>query len=394
MSENLDLVKRYPWLPSLKDCYPRIAIKGPMEFIDEVFSNDNDNDLGSRILEFFKAAIDNLEEFSYYMDDETNIHFYILIRIILSILNRIQITNRVAELYSKTAYRKLNKELNNASNLYRIYKDLKLDFIYKEEPIIYKKIKLKDQELFEKTNFRIHFIDYLQLAANLKDDHRKLTNNPITDGYVFIQPKNLNRLIQEFVRKKILTLMQIEEHKESLLKNKVFANIYKTIENIWEVKKEKYQQIEISNINGKSQRDYFPPCIREIFKKAEEGQNLIHIERLFIVWFLNALKFPEEEIINIFSTLPDFDRDKTTYQVRYAMRKGYTPYSCESVKSYDLCYAKIYNDDICLKGYYSRTQDKQMELTQPLRYVGIKQFRQSKKPKSSNNKPQENDERS
>jgi DNA primase large subunit len=388
MSEISDLVKRYPWLPSLKDCFPKIASKDPVDFIDEIFSDDNYNDLDERILEFFKSAFDRIEEFSYYMDDETNIHFYILIKILISLLNNKQITNRIAELYSKTAYRRMNKELNNYSNLHNIYLDLKLDVIYNVNPIIYKRIKIKEQELKEKTNFKIHFVDYLRLAANLKDDHRKLINNPISDGYVLIQPESLNRLIQELIRKKILTSILIEAQKERLLKNKTFKNIYERIENIWEKEKDNYQQIEISYTNGKTQKEDFPPCIQEIMNKAGESQNLIHIERLFIVWFLNALKYPEEEIINIFSALPDFDREKTTYQVRYAMRKGYTPYSCESLKSYNLCYAKAYDDDICLKGYYSRTQEKQMELTQPLRYIGIKQYRQSKKSKTPNKVPQ------
>ena len=118
MSDISDLVKRYPWLPSLKDCYPRIATKEPIEFIDEIFSTDNYNDLDERILEFFKAAFNRIEEFSYYMDDETNIHFYILIRILLSLLNRRQITNRIAELYSKKANERLNNEINNEFNLF------------------------------------------------------------------------------------------------------------------------------------------------------------------------------------------------------------------------------------------------------------------------------------
>ncbi|MFX1531610.1 MAG: hypothetical protein ACFFBC_10900 [Promethearchaeota archaeon] len=385
MSEISDLVKRYPWLPSLKDYYPKIASKGAIEFIDEFFSDESYNDLDERILEFFKSALDRIEEFSYYMDEEANIHFYILIRILISLLDNKQITNRIAELYSKIAYRRMKKELNNNSNLLQIYLDLKLDVIYDEDPIIYKRIKIKDQELNEKTNFKIHFIDYLRLAANLKDDYRKLINNPISNGYVFIQPESLNRLIQELVRNKILTSFQIKTEKENLLKNKRLKNIYERIENIWEKEKDNYQQIEISYTNGKTQKEDFPPCIREILKKAGESQNLIHIERLFIVWFLNALKFPEEEIINIFSTLPDFDREKTTYQVRYAMKKGYTPYSCESIKSYDLCFAKKYKDDICIKGYYSRTQEKQMELSQPLNYTRIKQYRKSRELKTSNN---------
>ena len=307
------------------------------------------------------------------------------------LLNNKQITNRVAELYSKTAYRRLNKELNDDSILRKIYSNLNLEVIHDDNPTIYKKIKIKELELHEKTNFKIHFLDYLKLAVNLKDDYRKLINNPLRKGYVYIKPERLNRLIQEIVREKISTLIQIE-NREEILKNEVFKAVFEAIEKIWEEKKTEHElKIDYSTLEGKEQKEFFPPCIIKIIEKAEEGQNLIHIERLFLVWFLIDQKYPEEEIINYFSALPDFDRDKTTYQVRYAMRKGYKPYSCESLKSYDLCYAK--DDEICLEGYYSRTQEKQMEIYKPTRYVDVKKFRLSKKVEDNNIDSKNNNER-
>ena len=140
MSGIFDLVKRYPWLPSLKECYPKKGSKGPIDFINEIFSSDNNDKIKERILEFFKAAFNKIEDFSFYMDDETNIDFYIGIKIFLSILNNKLIANRIAELYSKITFKSLNKEINNEFNLYYIYKDLNLDVVYSEEPEIYKKI--------------------------------------------------------------------------------------------------------------------------------------------------------------------------------------------------------------------------------------------------------------
>jgi DNA primase large subunit len=385
MSGILDLVKRYPWLPSLKECYPEKALKGPIDFINDVFSSDNINIIKERILEFFKGAFNKIEDFSFYMDDETNIDFYIIIKIFLSILNNKQIANRIAELYSKITYKSLNKEKNNEFNLYSIYNDLNLDIVYSEEPVIYKKIKVKDQDLNLKTKFKIHYVDYLKLASNLRDNYRKLVNNSLSNGYVFIHPDNLNRLIQEYVRMKLLALITLDDIKTQLLKNQVFKELITVIQESWEDLKEELEiPIEFEYSNGKDITTDFPPCIQEIFSKVKEGQNLIHTERLFIVWFLIALKFPEEKIINIFSALPDFDRDKTGYQVRYAIRKKYTPYSCKSLKSYNLCMDKKYKDEICLKGYYSRTQDKQKELSSPLSYIKIKQYRSSYQPQTKN----------
>ena len=58
MSEIFDLVKRYPWLPSLKKCYPNKASIAPAEFVKKALSNENANKLEERVLEFFSAAFE------------------------------------------------------------------------------------------------------------------------------------------------------------------------------------------------------------------------------------------------------------------------------------------------------------------------------------------------
>jgi len=119
-------------------------------------------------------------------------------------------------------------------------------------------------------------------------------------------------------------------------------------------------------------------CVIEILKKAEEGQNLVHHERLFIVWFLLALEYPVENVVDIFSTLPDFDREKTTYQVEYAKRKNYTPYQCSTLKSLGLCMADKYKDELCKDGYGSKEPTERKKLKHPLSYIRIKQYRSGK----------------
>ncbi|MHA2130572.1 MAG: hypothetical protein ACW99L_11410 [Promethearchaeota archaeon] len=395
MSDIFDLVKRYPWLPSLKKYYSTIASKDPIDFITDIFTSDNSTDLFERTLEFFQSALANIEDFSVFMDDEINIHFYLLLRILSYILNNKQIANRIAELYSKIVYKRLNKERD--FNLHYIYQDLNLNVDYQQEPVIYRKTVIKDQQEFQKTSFKIHFIDYLKLSTKLRDQSRKLVNNSLSNGYVYLQPKNINRLIQEHVRARFQFQNskndnELKSFKDKLLENQDFEHLLNKIQGIWKSRKEDFEYtFEIKFNKDKDSKDSFPPCIQEILSKVKEGQNLVHTERLYIVWFLIALEYPEEEIINIFSALPDFNRDKTGYQVRYAIRKGYTPYSCKSLKSYNICMPKKYKDEICLKGYYSRTQEKQIELSRPLSYIKIKQFRTSRKSENINIPQKENE---
>ncbi len=389
MSDIYDLVKRYPWLPSLKTSYSDIASKNPLDFINEIFSSDKSNDIKRRVLTIFNDAFSNIEQLSEYELDENNIYVYLILKIILYIINNKILSNRIANIYSKTTYNELNKE--NEYNLYYIYQDLNLEVFYEEQPIIYKKFVVKEQQEIFKTNFKISYLDYLKLASNLKDEYRKLVNNAVLQGYVYIKPENINRLLQEHVRMKFLTQnneisTELDKFKEKLFEIQEFKALYDTITAIWESKKEEFEYtIDITFKEGKDISETFPPCIKEILSKAQEGQNLIHTERLFILWFLNSLKYPEDKIINVFSTLPDFDREQTAYQVKYAMKKGYTPYSCKSLKSYNLCFAKEYKDVLCLEGYFSRLQDVQKGISHPLKYIEVKQYRDSKKLKKTKN---------
>ncbi|MFW9819152.1 MAG: hypothetical protein ACFFE5_06040, partial [Candidatus Thorarchaeota archaeon] len=205
MSNTFDLLNKYPWLPSLKSYYSEIASKEAFEFVSEAFSNEFSKELKDRIMSLFSAAFENLENISTYKTDNLNIYTYLLLKILLYALNNHMITNRLANLYSKITYDQLINEKND-SPIYDICENLGLKIRYYDPPITYGKIIIKregeNQDL--KTNFTIHFTDYLKLASNLRDEYRKLVHNPLSGGYVFIQKRGLVRLIQEYVRSKLL----------------------------------------------------------------------------------------------------------------------------------------------------------------------------------------------
>jgi DNA primase large subunit len=395
LSIPIELIYHYPWLPSLKEFFSDIASKPPSEFISTIFSETFSEGIQERIIHIFKAAFDNLEDVPYYKLDKVNIYMYLMLKILLFILDNKIITNKIANLYSKMNYNDLIQE--NDYNIFSICENLKLDLLYNMEPMEYGANIFKDQQEILKTNFRIHYADYLKLASKLRDEYRKLVNNALSKGYVFIQKRRLIRLIQEYIRDKI----EVEENKASLnsFKNDLlnipeFKELYENILNQWELKREEFEYpFEIGFKEGSDVSNSFPPCVNEILSKAKEGQNLIHIERLFLVFFLHALNYPVDKIIDIFATMPDFNREKTAYQVNFAKKKGYTPHKCTTLKSLNLCMATKYKDDICLNGYYSRKADVQKKITHPLFYVQLKQFRASKIENFTKNQLKKKNER-
>ncbi|MHA1148817.1 MAG: hypothetical protein ACTSR8_11315 [Promethearchaeota archaeon] len=376
MSVSHDLIHRYPWLPSTKTYYSNIAeIKLP-KFLSKTFSKFPKEKIHERILTIFESAFNNQEEISDYKSDELNVYLYLLIKLLLFALNDLSLINRIANVYSKQNYRLLKNE--NDYNFYQVCMDLNLHIEYNENEWEISSYIIKGMYQKITTHFRIHYIDFLKLARRLRDDFRKLVNNPLQNGYVFIEKKRLARFLQEYAREKLLTTYPDNDSEsiKNLLNVEGFKEIYEIIKEKWKDKKKNYTyELDFEYSEGKDHSKSFPPCVKEILKTAQEGQNLNHNARLFIVWFLIALKYPVERIVNIFSTMPDFDREKTRYQVEFAKKKEYIPYSCDSLKSYDLCFATQYKDTLCTEGFFSKKYDEKRKIKHPLAYFRVQTWR-------------------
>ncbi len=377
-----DLIYRYPWLPSLEMYYPEFENLNPIEFISSIFSKNLGEEIYRRVLSIIENAFANNEAVEYYKTDEINVYLYLILKIMLYSLDDKVISNRVANLYSKINYDLLFNE--NDYNLYSICQDLNINLQYNSEPWVFKKNATKSQVEMVTTHFRIHFLDYLDLAIHLKDNTRKLVNNALSEGFVYIREKQLARLLQEHVRQKILGQAKrngenLQNFKDKAFNVEGFKELFNEISNRWELRKEDSNFIsEIKFDKDLNLFHLFPPCIREILKKMEEGQNLIHTERLYLVFFLNAFEYPEDFLLDLFSKSPDFDREIALYQIQFAKKKKYTPHSCATLKSFNLCMATQYKDEICLDGYYSKTYKEQRKIRHPLFYVQIKKYRTKK----------------
>ncbi|MFX1414596.1 MAG: hypothetical protein ACFFA2_12270 [Promethearchaeota archaeon] len=378
METLLHLTIDYPWLNSFEKYHKDLAPQNPEDFISRVFLKYPQINLYEMISKFFAAAFENLEEIADFNLDRISVELYLILRILIYIFSDNRITNRIANLYSKLIYSKLKNE--GDSNLFYICQDLNINIKYLENKKTFRIIYDKDQHEELKTNFLIYFLDYLKLSINLKDDYRRLINNPLENGYIYVQKRTLARLLQEYVRNKFLDIEKdnkksIEKFKQKMLEVKDFKELYDNILHLWDLKKESFEySINLTYQEGKDVLFNFPPCIKEILNKAQDHQNLIHIERLFLVFFLHALEYPIEKIIDVFSTLPDFDREKTKYQVEFAKKKGYVPHSCSSLKSLNLCMAIKYKDDLCLNGFTSKKDKLNKKITHPLFYLQYKQF--------------------
>ena len=95
--------------------------------------------------------------------------------------------------------------------------------------------------------------------------------------------------------------------------------------------------------------------MKKILNSIQSGENVPHMGRFALVAFLNSLQLSVDEIIKLFSTAPDFEEEKTRYQIEHILGKtGATSYKapgCDKLKTFGLCPSEE-RDEICKKTYH------------------------------------------
>jgi len=142
-------------------------------------------------------------------------------------------------------------------------------------------------------------------------------------------------LIQEALRFRIQNELPIEV--DPKLKTKITPMITDLITLI-QSKKRKFEAKDL----GRVSITRFPPCIKQLLGMTQAGENVPHIGRFALASFLHHIGLSSDQILNLFSTSPDFDVEKARYQVEHITGKisgtEYTPPSCETMKTNSICF--------------------------------------------------------
>ncbi len=223
-------------------------------------------------------------------------------------------------------------------------------------------------------DFKVHVTSFLKVAVRIKAPGWRLLNRSLKNGFISLGRRDFLRVLEEHLR---IKLSQREDY-SSLLEFDFIREDVEELRIIAERKREKlpkisFEKIEVSN---------FPPCMRKILSDLQTGVNLPHTARFALTSFLLNLGMDVEEIIGLYKTAPDFDEDKTRYQVEHiAGAKGteYETPSCETMKTYHNCF---YNESC--KGIYHPIQyySEKIRRAKELRKKGSRE--DSKKGSSEN----------
>jgi len=278
---------------------------------------------------------------------EDEIAEYAIARIIISCVNDKQLIDRLTRYESERAYYFLVNEVEWNSN-------------YVQEDTEYSRLwtLIADELGIHITQDRMPVPDYVELVAPLHDDRYRLINRRVEKGWVFVNKNERYDLLRERIR----VLLRRD------LPHKVPKEICDLIgPRVAEIKKV-YQEQMLRQF-GKVDENAFPPCIQALILALAAGTNLTHAGRFALTAFLHNIGMNSTGIAELYSRSPDFDVEKTMYQVEHITGRGgtsteYTTPSCAAMQTTGLC---VHKDPLCEK------------ISHPLSYYKAKKNRPLKK---------------
>jgi len=222
------------------------------------------------------------------------------------------------------------------------------NFINESTPFlinIAKEFSLNIKYSSDTNKIKIYFVDYLRNAPTRYKEW-KMINRSMSNGYVDITHKDLARIIQEALRSRINNELDNRSCNKAIYKT--FSSDINRIQNTVMTFRKNMESAPVGKLDIKK----LPPCMKRILAAIQAGENVPHVGRFAIVSFLNSLKLGTNDILKIFSTAPDYEEDKTRYQVEHITGKlsstSYKPPACEKMRTYGICPTEEM-DEICKK---------------------------------------------
>lgn len=329
--------RNYPFLADLKDI---LNYRWPGLKLSDIISMPN-NYPRLRAMVLLKSIVSKRKILPPKSTSEDEVlAFYTLISIV-KLLKDKKLSSIVAVTYAKHAYRYLQNEPVNTllkiSNILGIKAELSRNY-----PLIPIDLK-RNKPIFEPRPIGIDLKDYLKLTAKrlARDPKYSLVNQVVHRGKVFLNKKIFSRILEEAIHHKILDIIEnikVEENKF----RELLEEARKILDEIGWMQK-RMLDIEIEkNTEGVIDFEAFPPCMKILLNRLRSGENLGHHERFTIAAFLARIGMDIDSMLEFFKNAPDFNEKIARYQLEHiaglkGSRKKYLPYSCESMKTLNLC---------------------------------------------------------
>jgi DNA primase large subunit len=177
----------------------------------------------------------------------------------------------------------------------------------------------------------VHISSYLKAPSRIKSEKWRLINKKLEKGFVEIEQDDFIRLIEEFLRERLVEKIQIDDEIKKLIEPSL-----KVIEPVVFEEKKKAGQLKFD----KTDTSCFPPCMKKILEDLKSGVNIPHTARFAVTSFLLNAGLDVEEVITLFRSAPDFNEERTRYQVEHIAGAKGTEYdcpACDTMRTYHNC---------------------------------------------------------
>ncbi|MGP6207367.1 DNA primase regulatory subunit PriL [Cuniculiplasma sp. SKW3] len=183
---------------------------------------------------------------------------------------------------------------------------------------------------------------FTKSCSRISGSNFRLVYQSFKDNGVLSNKNKIDKIIREYA---VLLMKDTIEEIDREIAVKYFDYYLHDLEAIRENAKKLLTPVDLGDVDISA----FPPCILHFISDAKNGVNIPHMGRFAMVSFLSKVGMPEEDIMKIFSSVPDFSRKITEYQVKHILGEisgiKYIPPKCETLRSNHLCYMD--DDPIC-----------------------------------------------
>lgn len=351
--------KELSHFPFLKKSQDQIKNSPPL---DQLLKEKRGQELVELAVKRINQALSSkktiVSHFPHRDDDE--IASYILSRIIVSCIKDRQLYDRLTRYEAERAYHFLNTE-TGSENEKGWNENALIDDDNNSRIATY----LAAEFRIDLTKSQMPLIDYIEIVSVLHEPRFKLVNRRVENGRVEIKKNELFELLRERIR--------------VILRRDLPYNVPKAICDqlapVTERIKKEYQEQMLEQF-GSVEESAFPPCMQALIRALTAGTNLTHAGRFGLTSFLHTIGMDVSGIAAMYARSPDFDPEKTMYQVEHITGRGgsgteYTAPACAAMRTTGLC---VHPDALCEKvnhplSYY-RTKKRDLARNKPKKAEG------------------------
>lgn len=320
MEESIETLAKYPFIPEASEYFKARTGIGDILLTD--FEKPEFEEIVSRAEERIREAV-NREEVSYKSNVYVELLSFPLALAIVKAVGDSFLSRRYASAEAKRLMKLLQNEKSQTIFLKIVNEVLtwNAEYVWQKAPY----------------DYALSVKNYLQIAPTFRDRSWKLINKPVKNGYVYLTRGEFTRLIAEGIKN------IIEDELEDRFDRELPGKLGKTVNRIRLLISEKRPKVEeLEEYKGRIILEAFPPCIGAFYRALINGQHLPHTARFAITSFLVNIGVDLEDVVKLFTRLPDANERITRYQVEHiaglrGSRTRYTPPKCETLKTHGLC---------------------------------------------------------